>query len=66
MAFFSPVKSKNSQRYTINDKELGYSEIFNVLDCGIKLQGLSKPFTWPVTVYYEDTRSEERRVGKEC
>lgn len=53
--FFSSIKSKNSQRYTINDKELGYSEIFIVLDCGIKLQGISKPFTWPVTVYYEDT-----------
>ncbi|MCL4110737.1 UNVERIFIED_CONTAM: hypothetical protein GTU68_029800, partial [Idotea baltica] len=41
--------------YTFNDKELGYSEIFIVLGCGSKLQGLSKPFTWPVTVYYEDT-----------
>ncbi len=25
------------------------------MGCGSKLQGLSKPFTWPVTVYYEDT-----------
>ncbi|MDN3701465.1 tol-pal system-associated acyl-CoA thioesterase [Vibrio artabrorum] len=25
------------------------------MGCGINLQGLSKTFTWPVTVYYEDT-----------
>ena len=31
MAFFSSVKSKNSQRYIINDKELGYSEIIIIL-----------------------------------